>query len=116
MLKCKTANPIYRFRGTLQTDTSTDDNPAESFTTTVADMPLNVVPIGGQETYRGRQLEANVDYVIETPYRSGVDPKQRIKMTSGIYNGQLLNIERVHRLHQDGSRPTLELYCTELDT
>lgn len=116
MPKCECVNPVYQFRGTLKTDTSTDDDPAESFTSTVAGMPLNVTPTSGQESYRGRTLEARVDYVIETPYRSGVEPKQRIEMTSGIYSGRLLNISQVHPIQKPGQMPTLELYCTELIT
>jgi len=108
--------PTYPFRAKLQTDTATDDNPAESFANTVVNMPVDIVAISGQETFRGRTLESNVDYVVTTPYRKGVDPKQRIVPTTGIFKDKTLNIEHVHPIQKPGTRPTLELYCTELQS
>lgn len=116
MPNCECFQPVYPFRATLRTDTSTDDNPAESFEDTTTGVPVKITPTSGQETYRGRQLEAKVDYVVETPYRSGVEPKQRLAMTGGIYDGRLLNISQVHPIHIPGQSPKLELYCTELVT
>jgi len=112
MPKC--CEPVsYPNIATLQTDTSTDDNPAESFVATVAGMPIKVTAISGDETWRGRQLESHIDYVVETPWRTGVTSKQRLAMSGGIYDGRTLNIEYAKPLQLPGHPPKLELYCTE---
>ena len=106
--------PLYPFTANIQEDTSDAGERLEEFTATVTGMPVNVTPISGQASWRGRQLESVADYVVETPYRSGVDPRKRIALAGGIYNGINLNIKFIHPVHKPGMMPVLELFCTEL--
>ena len=61
----------YRHRVTFRQDTSTDSEVDPTYTDYLA-VPCSVVPVGGGERYRGRQLEAETTTVIETRYYAGL--------------------------------------------
>ena len=102
-------------RGHIQQDSSNDDNPTATWTGTpfFANWPCHVQAIGGDESYRGRQLEAHVDYVIKGRFIDGVQDEMRWYGVSGFHKGKTLNIDSVREIKDRGGR-RLELYCTEL--
>jgi SPP1 family predicted phage head-tail adaptor len=104
-----------RDRVTIQTNAAADDNPDESFTTThKTRWPCKIVPISGQESYRGKQIEAGIDYVVEGRYLAGVTPLMRVYVTGGFYKAKYFNIVRVHQIqYQRGSVAETTLFCSE---
>ncbi len=78
--------------------------------------PCSILPVSGDETYRGRQLEAHVDYIATGRRVSGVTPEMRLYVTAGMHKGKTLNIEQVHEKWDKQRAPILELYCTEKTT
>ena len=105
-----------RDRARIQQDTSNDDTPTPTWTNRVGNWPCQILPVGGDETYRGRQLEAHVDFVVTGRRVTGVTPKMRLYITAGMHKGKYLNIEQVHEKWDQQRNPILELYCTELTT
>jgi len=107
-----------RDRANIQQDTSNDDTPTPTWTGTplVANWPCDILPIGGDESYRGRQLEAKVDYVATGRFVDGVTAEMRLYVTAGQQKAKTLNIEQAHEKRDNRNRPILELYCTELTT
>jgi head-tail adaptor len=99
----------------IQQDSSNDDNPTATWTgdAFVRNWPCSVQPIGGDESYRGRQLEAHVDYVVEGRWVDGVKAEMRLYVASGFHRGKTLNIDNAREFKDRGGR-RLELYCTEL--
>lgn len=110
------ANPIFNDRVNIQTDTSVPSSQTESFATSTPGIPCNVVTVSGDETYRGRQLEAHLTHVVEMRFRSGITPMMRLVVAGGIYNGAVLNIQSVRPVRKPGKMPLLELYCRELES
>lgn len=105
-------------RANIQQDSSNDDTPTQDFTGTplVANWPCQIVPVGGDETYRGRQLESTVDYVVTGRAVPRVVADQRLSVTAGTYKGKTLNIDVAHYKWDKQNTPILELYCTEKTT
>lgn len=65
-----------------------------------------VTPLSGRELYSARQLHADVDYKIETQYRSGVTPKMRITWARRTFDiRQVVNVGERNR--------DLEILATE---
>jgi len=107
----------YRERITIQQDGSNAGDPDPDYTGTAfaAAVPARVISTDGEETFRGRQLDPSVRYVVQMHYRDGVTPDMRVKVTSGVYKGNILNIGWVKRVpYTDGKPPQTWLYCTEL--
>jgi len=107
---------ILRDRCHVQQDTSNDDTPTADFSGTpfLANWPCKIVPISGDESYRGRQLESTVDYVVSGRFRDGVTPKMRVYVTAGTHKGKTFNIDNARESLDKQNAPILELYCTEL--
>lgn len=115
MPKCCIA-PVYSDRATIQRNSALAGDPAEDFTGSAlaTRIPCNVRTISGDETYRGRQLEAHVTHVVDMRYRSGIQPTMRLRIDTGIYKDRVLNITNIRPVRKPGEIPTLELYCREL--
>ena len=60
-----------RHRVTIKHDTAPDSVVDPSYAVLMAGVPCNVVPVSGGEKYRGKQLQAETNIVIETRYYSG---------------------------------------------
>ena len=99
----------------IQQDGSADDNPHADWTGTplVRNWPCDIQAVGGDESYRGRQLEAKVDYVVECRMVDAVTSQMRLSVTGGIHKGKTLNIDHIRDFNDRKGR-RLELYCTEL--
>lgn len=100
----------------IQQDTSADGASAEDFSgdPLFADVPCKITLIGGDESYRGRQLEAHVSAVVEMHDLPGIKPTMRLDVTGGFCDGRVFNIQSVRPKDYDGRVPMLELYCREL--
>ena len=107
-----------RDRCHIQQDSSTDDTPTVNFTGTpfIANWPCEIMPIGGDESYRGRQLESKVDYVVTGRFKDGVTTDMRVYVTAGRHKDKTLNIDHAHEKWDKQNAPILELYCTERTT
>lgn len=106
----------FRDSITIQQDSSAAGNPVPDYSGTAlyTGVPCDVSTIGGDERYRGRQLEAHVTHVVRLQSISGITPKMRVLVTGGFCLGSLLNIEAVRPMDYDGRAPKLELHCKEL--
>ena len=62
---------------------------------------------GGAEYVRGRQIEANVDVMVEIRYRSDITPDMRI-----VWGSRTLNITRA--FDPDGRKTRTVMYCKEV--
>ena len=106
---------MYRDMVTIKVEDSADGNPQPEFGTTLyADVPCQIEATSGNETYRGRQLEAHVDYVVTMHHIEEVKPDMRLEVLDGIYSGRLLNVSHVLPQLFRGRALTMDLYCREL--
>lgn len=96
-----------RQRCTIQQVTETQDaagQPVVSWSDVWTDEPCEFIPTGGNETMRGRQLEAGTKAIFRVRYRSGYTPEMRIQ-----YDGTNYGITYVNQV--DGLRRYIELVC-----
>lgn len=107
----------YRDMVDVQQDSSSDGTatPDYSGTPLYQDVPCNVHVISGDETYRGRQLEAHINAVVEMHLLPNITPSMRLSVVAGHMNGRTLNVAYVRPVDMERGRiPKLELYCREL--
>lgn len=100
---------------TVRQDSSSagDDAPVYTGTAFASDIPARIDSVSGQETYRGRQLEAAVNYVVETRYMSGATPEMRITVDEGLFAGLTLHVGYVqHHQYKRGRPPITWFFCT----
>jgi hypothetical protein len=109
-------SPWFPDRCDIQQDSSTPDNPAPDFSGTPfkGNVPVRFIPTSGDETFRGRQLEAGVVGVAEMRYVRGVVPTMRLKLLTGVYKDRLLNITYAVPVQQQNAPPLLMLKLGEL--
>ena len=101
----------------LQDSSNADeDTPSILAGTYLASWRCMIRAVGGDETYRGRQFEEHVDYVLEGPFTSGITAEMQIYVTSGrgIFDGRYINITNVRPKQEPGMMKMLEIYGTEL--
>lgn len=108
--------PNFRDLVNVQQDSSAAGNPVPDYSGSAlySDVACDITTVAGDETYRGRQLEAHVSHVVLMQYMPSVTPKMRLLVTGGILSGSVLNIVSVRPKDYDGRAPKLELYCKEL--
>lgn len=106
----------FRDRGIIRPDTRATNDPQPSYTTALySDVPCEIAAVGGVETFRGRQLEAGVDYVVTCHYLPNVEPTMQFEVTGGIFDGRLLNIARILPQVNRGRATLMDLYCSSLE-
>ena len=113
----KTEVGSYRERITIQQDNSNAGDPDPDYTGAAfaKSVPARVISTHGEETFRGRQLDPSVKYVVEMHHKSGVTASMRLQIDTGVYSGNLLNIGWVKTVpYSRGRPPQTWLYCTEL--
>lgn len=96
-----------RDRITVKVETTAQDaagQPIVTLTNWLVDEPASFEPISGNETSRGRQVEAGIRAIFIVRYRSGYTPEMQIS-----FDGQLYGIVHVHRV--EGKTRYLELHC-----
>lgn len=91
---------LARNRVTIKQDSSAagDEAPVYTGPAFETSIPARIECISGQETYRGRQLEATVDYVVETRYTSGAKPSMQLCPTTGMFAGLTLQVAFVQQV------------------
>lgn len=103
-------------RAELQQNIAPDGQPTPDYSGTPfkTNVPGRLINTSGDETFRGRQLEANVSHVYECRYFAGVTPTMRLKLTAGLFKNRIVNVEYVKVIREQGTPPKQWLYCTEL--
>ena len=77
-------------------------------------IPCSIVTVSGDETYRGRQLEAHITHVIETRYLPDIVATTRL-IARGRLSGRVFNVDSVREIDQTKGRPqALLIKCVEL--
>lgn len=114
MPKCECVNPIFMDRADVEQVTSPVGNPELTYETFKTNIPGRLISIGGDETFRGKQLEAKISHVYECRYVPGVVATMRLRMTAGIFKGRVLNIDFANIVRKPGTVPMYELRCVEL--
>lgn len=97
-----------RQRCTIQQVTETLDDagqPVVTWTDFLTNEPCQFIPTGGNESMRGRQLEAGTKAIFRVRYRVGYVPEMRIQ-----YDGTNYGITYINQV--DGLRRYIELVCT----
>lgn len=92
-------------------DTSADGSETPTFDTnnpTLANWPCNVYDVAGQETFRGRQLEATTTHVVDTRYSA------TITATMQIVDHLSRTLEIISITDRSGRQRYLELHCAEV--
>ncbi len=104
-----------RDRVTIQRDSSNPDSPEPDYTGAplVTDWPCEIAAVKGYERWRGRQIEAHIDYVVTGRKLPGVKSSMRGTVTYGDFTGRILNIES-ERIVRGTQGIRHELDCTEL--
>ena len=107
---------IFRDRVRIEQDSSADGSPIENFSGTPfkTSVSANIVDVNGDETYRGRQIEARMSHVVEMRYFAGVTTKMRLSVIGGVYKDRTFNIDAVKIVRKDGRVPMQWLYCSEI--
>ena len=109
----------YRDRITWKQDNAAAGASDPSYGATLAsDVPCRIRPLTGQETFRGRQLQGQVDYVVEMAYYTSIGGSlvvsDRGTVTAGLYNGKNLHVAWINTLPMERGRPPIsEVYCRE---
>ena len=96
----------YRDTVTIQSMTATGSD-----ATPVYGSNLITWHAGGDETYKGRILEAHLTHVVEMQWIDGLEPNQRLYVTGGIHAGRYLNVQYVRPLEGGGRARKAELQC-----
>jgi hypothetical protein len=106
-----------RDRVTIQTDASADGEPTAAYTGTHRrNWPCNITATGGTETFRGKQLETGISYVVEGWYLAGIKADMRLSVTAGLFKGRTINIESVQNQSFSRGQPAkVLLFCKEGD-
>ena len=100
----------------LRGDSSTKDkaNPGYGGEPFAIGISADIEAVGGGEVIRGRQIEANIKYIVQLRHRTDVTHKTRVEVTGGQYAGSILNVARITPRRERGRPPLIELDCTEL--
>jgi len=110
------ASMLGRSQVTIQSDASADGDDAPSYTSDlVTGLWAEIESVSGSETWRGRQLEAGINYVVRLRYYSGILPTMRVSVTTGVFTGLVLDIKYVQHLpYKRGKTPETWLYCGDV--
>lgn len=109
------ASGLYRDLVNIKVEDSADGSPLPGYDTVLYSyVPCQIEATSGNESFRGRQLEAHVDYVVTMHYLEDLKPNMRLEVQGGIYDGRLLNIANVLPQTFRGRALTMDLYCREL--
>lgn len=101
----------------IELDASNDAEQDPKYRKTfMRDVPCSIATVGGDETFRGRQIEAGLSHIVELQRVPGVKPDMRLKVTGGSYEGQYLNVVYVKDMTAEGTPQRLQLYCQSVPT
>ena len=109
MTRNKEAGPSrMRHSVTVQVENSDDGDDDPTYTTFMAAVPCNIVPVGGSEVYRGRQLEATVTHLVYMRRLDGMLPTMRLYEPTDLRTFEIVRV-----LDVDGRRINSEVQVTE---
>lgn len=74
-------------------------------------VPCSIAVVSGDESFRGRQLEAHLSHVVELHRIEGVKADMRLKVIGGPHKGSYLNIVYVRDMTAEGVPQRMQLYC-----
>lgn len=102
----------YRDTVTIQNMTAAGGDAVPEYDSNLmAGVPCKIFTRGGDETYKGRILEAHLTHVVEMQWIDGIKPGQRLYVTGGIHVGRYLNVQYVRPLEGNGRARKAELQC-----
>jgi len=102
---------MFRHQMTIKADASTDDTVDPDYSTVMmAKIPCNIIPKGGGEKHRGKQLEATTQAVIECRYIAGLKPNM---IAVNDYTGETWFISNLRDL--DGEQREWMIQATKLE-
>ena len=90
---------------TVSDGVAEDGTPAKTETTLASNVPANVMTVSGTEGIRGRQVDATATHLVETRYRSDVNPSDKIT----DHLSRTLNIIAIN--DKDGRERHMILQC-----
>jgi SPP1 family predicted phage head-tail adaptor len=99
-----------RDRVTIQQATETISaigQPVRTWAALYTNYPAKWMPVAGQETVRGRSVEAGVSTVFTIRYQTGITPEMRVVHSSGTYG-------IVHAKQIEGRQRYIELHCKKV--
>lgn len=92
-----------------------DDQPKFTGEAYATGLPAQIESVSGTESYRGRQLEAGVNYVVTLRYKAGIKPTMRVSVTTGTFKGLVFDIRYVkHQPYTRGRLPETWLFCGDV--
>ena len=94
--------------------TANDPDPDYTGSATVEELLAEVSPVHGQEKFRGKQIQADIEWIVEVRYREDLNATDRVDVVGGPYNGRILNIESLVPVRREAEPMMLELHCKEL--
>ena len=106
-------NRGYRDTVTIQQNSAADGAATPDYTGAafMSAVPCQITSRGGNESYRGRVLEAHLTHIVESQWIDGVLPSMRLYVTGGIHTGRYLNIAYAQPVEGNGRARKLELQC-----
>ena len=105
----------FRDMVTVEKDVSNAGDPVPDYSGTLYKLvPCNITVISGDESWRGRQLEAHVSHVVAMHDMPGITAKHRLRVVAGYIVDAILNVLYVRPIKFDGRIQYQELYCREM--
>ena len=87
-------------------ETQSGSGAAKPEASTLATVWARFIPVGGDETFRGRQITATVDAVYEIRYKAGVVAQMQAVEGSDVYEIKTVNVH--------GRKEIMELRCSRV--
>lgn len=95
-----------RHRVDIYSESSDDGDAQPEYTIFKKNVPCNVVPVSGGEVYRGRQIEADINYAVDMRWLASLSPMMKL-----VYGSKTLFVERI--MESDGRQRYVTMFCTE---
>jgi len=104
---------VYRDTVTIQQNSAADGSPVPDYSGAafMSSVPCRITSRGGNESYRGRVLDASLTHIVEMQFIADVLPSMRLYVTGGVHAGRYLNIAYVQPVEMNGRARKLELQC-----
>ena len=83
----------------------------------VTRIPCQIEYAGGDETFRGRQLESHISVVVESNFAydwGRLSGNMRLRVLQGPDPGMILNVEYVNHRRKPGRSYSTQFYCREI--
>ena len=92
-----------------------DETPVFTGTAFASGLRVQIESVSGNESFRGRQLEAGINYVVMLRYLAAITPTMRVSVTQGVFTGLVMDIRYVQHLpYKQGKLPETWLFCGDV--